>query len=100
MLTPTLSAPPPRIGEMAPDQPADLLMERMFGWCGYTPLQNLSGTPAITLPLAWDADGLPLGVMFAADRGQEDRLLALAFELETAAPWRDRWPAASVAGGA
>lgn len=100
LLTPTLSAPPPPIGEMAPDQPADLLMERMFGWCGYTPLQNLSGTPAITLPLAWDADGLPLGVMFAADRGQEDRLLALAFELEAAAPWRDRWPAASVAGGA
>lgn len=99
LLTPTLSAPPPSLGEMAPDQPADLLMERMFGWCGYTPLQNLSGTPAITLPLAWDAEGLPLGVMFAADRGKEDLLLGLAFELEAARPWRDRWPTLSVEGG-
>ncbi len=99
LLTPTLSAPPPRLGEMAPDQPADLLMERMFGWCGYTPLQNLSGTPAMTLPLAWDAEGLPLGVMFAADRGQEDLLLGLALELEAARPWRDRWPPLSVQGG-
>lgn len=99
LLTPTLSSPPPLLGEMSPDRPADELMARMFGWCGYTPLQNMAGTPAMTLPLAWDRDGLPLGVMFAADRGQEDLLLALAFELEAAAPWKSRWPQTSVKGG-
>ena len=75
LLTPTLSAPPPLLGEMSPDRPADELMARMFGWCGYTPLQNMAGTPAMTLPLAWDEAGLPLGLMFAADRGHEDLLL-------------------------
>ena len=99
LLTPTLSAPPPSLGEMSPDRPADELMARMFGWCGYTPLQNMAGTAAMTLPLAWDAAGLPLGLMFAADRGQEDLLLALAFELEAAAPWKSRWPRVSVNGG-
>ncbi|MDP1618669.1 amidase family protein [Phenylobacterium sp.] len=100
LLTPTLSAPPPLIGEMAPDTAPDELMAKMFGWCGYTPLQNMAGTPAVTLPLAWDEAGLPLGLMFAADRGQEDLLLALAFELEAAAPWKHRWPPISVNGGA
>jgi len=99
LLTPTLSAPPPLLGEMSPDRPADELMARMFGWCGYTPLQNMAGTPAMTLPLAWDEAGLPLGLMFAADRGQEDLLLALAFELEASAPWKSHWPQISANGG-
>ncbi|WP_332769466.1 amidase family protein [Phenylobacterium sp.] len=98
-LTPTLSAPPPPLGHLAPDVPVGLLMDRMFGWCGYTPLQNLAGTPAISLPLAWADDGLPVGLMFAAGRGQEDLLLGLACELESAAPWRDRWPPLSVQRG-
>ncbi|MBJ7416553.1 MAG: amidase, partial [Niveispirillum sp.] len=88
----TLAAPPPERGFMAPNLPGDVLMERMFGWLDYTPLQNLSGTPAISLPLSWTAQGLPIGVMFAADRGQEAPLLALAFELEHAQPWAGRWP--------
>lgn len=92
MLTPTLAAPPPPIGFMQSEVAPDLLMERMFGWLGYTCLQNLSGTPAISLPLAWSDAGLPIGVMFAADRGQEDMLLALAHELEAAQPWAHRWP--------
>lgn len=92
MLTPTLTAPPPRIGQMAPSVAPDLLMERMFAWTGYTFLQNLSGTPAISLPLAWSAEGLPIGVMFAADRGGEDLLLSLAYELEAAQPWAHLWP--------
>lgn len=92
ILTPTLAGPPPERGFMAPDVPGDVLMERMFGWLDYTPLQNLSGTPAISLPLSWTAQGLPIGVMFAADRGQEALLLALSFELEQAQPWAGRWP--------
>jgi len=92
MLTPTLAAPAPPIGFMQPGLAPDLLMGRMFDWLGYTTLQNLSGTPAISLPLGWSDDGLPIGVMFAADRGQEDVLLALAFELEAAQPWAHLWP--------
>jgi amidase len=67
-------------------------MARMFDWLGYTTLQNLTGTPAISLPLAWSGDGLPIGVMLAADRGHEGILLALAFELEAAQPWAHLWP--------
>ena len=101
LLSPTLSHLPPMIGEMAPNVDGALLMERMFGWLGFTPLQNLAGTPAISLPL-FEAPqeaggGLPAGVMFAADRGGEAALLELAFELEQAAPWADRWPMLSVA---
>lgn len=92
MLTPTLAAPPLRLGEMtATDEPQDLL-RRFFEWVGYTPLQNIAGTPAISLPLGWTDDGLPIGVMLAGDRGAEDVLLSLAYELEAAQPWADRWP--------
>ncbi|MFV3128927.1 amidase family protein [Niveispirillum sp. KHB5.9] len=93
ILTPTLAAPPPPIGFMAPDVDPAILMDRMFRWLGYTPLQNLSGTPAISVPLSWTKEGLPIGVMFAADRGREDLLLSLAYQLEEARPWKDRWPA-------
>ncbi|MGH8027120.1 MAG: amidase family protein [Pseudoxanthomonas sp.] len=98
VLTPVVSAPPPPLGTFAPDLPLHTLMESMFAWIDYTPLQNLAGTPAISLPLSVDPSGLPIGSMFAADRGQEDTLLALAYELEAAAPWADRWPSHSVAG--
>lgn len=96
LLSPTLSHLPPMIGEMAPAVDGAVLMERMFGWLGFTPLQNLAGTPAISIPLS-QAAGLPAGVMFAADRGGETGLLALAFELEQNAPWAERWPPLSVA---
>ncbi|MET0328253.1 MAG: amidase family protein [Luteimonas sp.] len=97
VLSPVTSAPPPLLGTFAPDVPMDALMQTMFAWIDYTPLQNMAGTPAISLPLSHSSAGLPIGSMFAADRGQEDVLLALAYELEAAAPWADRWPAHSVA---
>jgi len=92
MLTPTLAAPPLRLGEMTPTDEPQGLLRRFFEWVGYTPLQNIAGTPAISLPLGWTDDGLPIGVMLAGDRGAEDVLLALAYELEAAQPWADRWP--------
>ncbi|MGJ4730718.1 amidase family protein [Luteimonas sp. SDU101] len=97
LLSPVVGGPLPPLGSYAPTVPADALMREMFEWIGYTPLQNLAGTPAISLPLFQDSQGLPLGSMFSADRGQEDILLALAFELERAQPWRERWPPHSVA---
>lgn len=97
VLTPVASAPPPLLGTFAPDVPMETLMKTMFEWIDYTPLQNMAGIPAISLPLARSLSGLPIGSMFAADREQEDTLLALAYELEAADPWADHWPAHSVA---
>jgi amidase len=53
---------------------------------------SLSGQPAISLPLHWSADGLPIGVQVIADVGREDTLLRLAAQLEQAIPWRHRFP--------
>lgn len=100
VLSPVVSAAPPPLGTFAPQVPVESLMKTMFEWIDYTPLQNMAGTPAISLPLQHDPDGLPIGSMFAADRGHEDTLLALAYELEAAAPWASRWPAHSVATSA
>lgn len=97
LLSPVVNAPPPLLGTFGPSVPGERLMQEMFDWIAYTPLQNFSGTPAISLPLFAAADGLPIGSMFATDRGREDVLLALAYELEAAQPWRERWPAVSVA---
>lgn len=59
----------------------------------FTQLSNLTGTPSMSVPLHWTADGLPLGVQFVAPCGREDRLLQLAHQLEVAHPWFDRLPA-------
>ncbi|MFO7705174.1 MAG: amidase family protein, partial [Halopseudomonas sp.] len=61
----------------------------------FTQLANLTGTPAISVPLHWTADGLPLGVQFCGPSGSEALLLQLASQLETAQPWANKWPAMS-----
>jgi len=93
MLTPTLAEPAVLTGELAPTLPRAALLERFIRFSPYTPLQNMAGSPAISLPLFTTHDGLPVGSMFAADRGGDRTLLALAHELEAALPWADRWPA-------
>ena len=97
VLSPVALTPPPLLGTFGPSVAFDTLRETMFDWLAYTPLQNMAGTPAISLPLFHGGEGLPIGTMFAADRGGEDMLLALAYELEAALPWHARWPAVSVA---
>ncbi|MGK6320343.1 amidase family protein [Sphingomonas sp. DT-204] len=96
VLSPVVRDPPPLLGTLAPTRPFETLMPAMFGYLGYTQLHNLVGAPAISLPLHWNDTGLPIGCMFAATRGDEARLLALAAALEEASPWRDRWPAVSI----
>lgn len=92
ILTPTLSAPPVAIGHQAPTVPFDVLYDRVLDWVAYTPIHNAAGTAAMSVPLAWSAAGLPIGMQFAARRGAERTLFELAYELEAAAPWADRWP--------
>jgi amidase len=58
----------------------------------FTPLQNATGQPAISLPLYWTRDGLPVGLMFGGRFGDEATLLRLAGQLEEARPWRHRHP--------
>ena len=62
-------------------------MERLRELVAFTPLQNATGDPAISLPLATSANGMPLGMMFAAGAGREATLLELAYELEEARPF-------------
>jgi amidase len=58
----------------------------------YTAQFNITGQPAVSLPLHWTPDGLPVGVQFVADFGREDLLVRLAAQLENAAPWAARRP--------
>jgi amidase len=87
VLTPTLPDPPPRIGHFDATAGYGQILERITDWLAYTPLQNATGDPAISLPLAESAADLPIGMMFSAAPGQEARLLELAYELEEARPW-------------
>lgn len=114
LLTPTLAKPPLRIGETDTPQPlqvgsrviskvhggkllalsgiADDLVEQALGWVPYTQLANMTGRPAISVPLHWTSAGLPLGVQFVGPLGSDGRLLSLAAQLEEAAPWVHRYP--------
>src|SRR5205085_1626431 len=62
----------------------------------FTPLGNMTGQPAISLPLSWNADGLPIGSHLQAAYGREDVLLRVASQLEQARPWADRIPSVHV----
>lgn len=87
LLSPTLGHETPKLGHLDPTLPYATVLQRSIDWVGFTPLQNVTGEPAITLPLERDANGMPLGMMFGAAAGRESTLLALAYELEQAARW-------------
>jgi amidase len=86
-LTPTLATETPQIGWLDPTQDYELVMDRILDWVAFTPLQNATGDPAISLPLATTAKGLPQGMMFGAGAGREATLIGLAYELEEAVPF-------------
>jgi amidase len=87
VLTPTLADATPRIGYLDPTADYQQVIDRLEDWVAFTPLQNVTGEPAISLPLAESANGLPVGMMLSGPLGAEVRLLELAYELEEAQPW-------------
>jgi amidase len=93
ILSTTLAGPPPKLGYFDQNGDVRTFTERVTEYLSVTPLHNATGTPAMSVPLHWTADGLPVGVHFAGRYGEEATLLALAAELETAQPWSDRVPA-------
>lgn len=98
LLTPTTNSPSVPLGQL--DANADLTAaewtRQIFDTCSFTPLFNATGTPAISLPLAQSAKGLPIGVQFAGPMCSEAMLLRVAAQLEKALPWADRRPGVHV----
>ena len=114
ILTPTLGTPPVRIGELDP-KGADLIAQKVlaaldwraplgstkiidqaaqstFSFVPFTPVANFTGQPSMSVPLYWNAEGLPIGVMFTGRPEEEALMFSLAAQLERARPWRDRRP--------
>jgi Asp-tRNA(Asn)/Glu-tRNA(Gln) amidotransferase A subunit family amidase len=91
ILTPTLAQPPAAVGYFEEEGPAENF-ERQKRFTPFTALSNVSGQPAVNVPLYWNADGLPIGVMLAGRMGEEGTLISLSAQLEDARPWKDRHP--------
>ena len=95
LLTPTLAKPPLPIGVLDPASgDADAYMAEIMGFAAFPAMSNATGAPAMSVPLYWNGDGLPIGVQFVGRFGDEATLLRLAAQLEQARPWAARRPAA------
>ncbi|HXP20347.1 MAG TPA: amidase [Streptosporangiaceae bacterium] len=91
LVTPTLGGPPPELGWFTADGP-ESEGKRIASFIPYTAQFNMTGQPAISLPLHWTPGGLPVGVQLVAAYGREDLLIKVASQLEQAAPWSERRP--------
>ncbi|HUF52453.1 MAG TPA: amidase family protein [Dehalococcoidia bacterium] len=92
-LTPTLGAPPVELGyiKSTPEEPM-LAFQRSAEFVPFTPIQNATGQPAMSVPLYWNDDGLPIGTHFVGRFGDEATLYRLAAQLEEARPWAGKIP--------
>lgn len=88
VLSPVLAHVTPEIGYISPEVPFEQLFERMMNYVSFTPMNNASGSPAISLPMGQSAKGLPIAVQLSSAHGAERTLLELAFEIEQARPWQ------------
>lgn len=91
-LSPVTASPAPRLGHQAPTVDYETLLERVVRFAAYTPLHNVAGTPAMSVPFARSRDGLPIGVQLSTQLGGEARLFQLAYQMEESRPWIDQLP--------
>ena len=112
LLSPTLALPPPKIGELMPKRYEEILAEifrycpstfllrkiaaimikKLYFYYAFTPFCNITGQPSASIPLYWNKEGLPIGVIFSTKLGDEGTLLRLSAQLEKEKPWKDKWP--------
>ena len=93
LLTPTLAIRPFELGYITmKERDTDAYWDRFFRCIPFTAQQNLTGQPAISLPLAMSDDGLPIGIQLAGPFGEEAKILRVAGQLEQAMPWKNRRP--------
>lgn len=92
ILTPVTTGPPPKIGELTLNQPYESFVKVVLKASPLCALFNMTGLPAMSVPLHWNENGLPIGVQFAAAYGADAKLIGLASQLEQAAPWADKRP--------
>ena len=89
ILCPTLSSAAPKNGMLTnPAMPGDILINQIRNYAPFTALQNITGEPAISLPMGTSDNGLPIGMQFSAGYGADRVLLELAYELEEAKQWK------------
>jgi amidase len=92
VLTPTLAVPPLPVGALRNDDDPAADFEAQKAFTPWTSAWNVTGMPAVSLPLHWTPSGLPVGVMIAARPAEEELLLSLAGQVEAAAPWAGGHP--------
>jgi amidase len=92
VLTPTLALPPVPIGWQEEVEGAVEQLLRSVAFTPFTAIANVTGLPAISLPLGWSPEGLPIGVQVIGPPAGEALLLRLAAQIERAVPWHDRRP--------
>jgi amidase len=92
VVSPTMAVLPPALGTISPDRPLEESIPVFSAMTAFALPFDVSGQPAVSLPLHWSNEGLPVGVQVVAAYGREDLVLRLAGQLERARPWADRWP--------
>ena len=90
ILTPTLAAPPVAVGALRDDADPAAEFAGLASFTPFTPLYNATGQPAVSVPLHWTAEGLPIGAMLGGRYGDEATLISLSAQLEQARPWAHR----------
>ena len=98
LMWPVLATPPILNGEINQSAGLGSMWDQLERYVPYTPIANFTGRPAMSVPMHWTSNGLPIGVQFIGKFGQEAMLLQLARQLEEARPWFDRLPELATGG--